>query len=274
MSERRTSRKTREARGAYRVNALGEKELRTLTRRIVRVAHPELIILFGSRVYGKPRPDSDLDVLVVMDKEGSHAERIVPFREFAKQFPVSLDIQARTPGEVTSRLEMGDEFMQRIVGQGQKVYSARAKNGVVRHVYTSLEKGRTQPMNNAPLVQEWVEKAEGDFNGAQMWARRKKHFYPDKMCWDCQQCVEKYLKAFLTRHRVEFQRIHDLDELLKLCLNVDTDFRLIKSELDKADVCQPKIRYPGASVTEEQAREELKATKVIRKFVRAKLGIP
>jgi HEPN domain-containing protein len=106
-----------------------------------------------------------------------------------------------------------------------------------------------------------------------MWSRRKAKLNPDKLCWDCQQCVEEYLKAFLTRHRVPFERTHKLDELHELCLKVDSDFRLIQDRLDSADICKPTIRYPGTSVTKEQAKEAFAAAKVIRKFVRAKLGL-
>jgi HEPN domain-containing protein len=128
-------------------------------------------------------------------------------------------------------------------------------------------------MDNAPLVQEWVEKAEGDFFTAQVLARYKKNLKADNLCWNCQQCVEKYLKAFLTRHRVSFERTHKLDVLYEACLHVDSDFRLIKNILDKADICPPNVRYPGSSVTEEMAREAFAATKQFRKFVRAKLGL-
>ncbi len=272
MTERRSHRRARQTSGTYHTANVHERDLKEITRRIVRAAHPEMIILFGSRVYGKPRPDSDLDVLVVMDKDGSRTG-LAPLKKLFPPLPVPLDIHARTPSEVTSRLEMGDDFMQTVVGRGQKLYAARAKNGFAKHLARSLEKGRTQPMDNAPLVLEWVELAEGDFAGAQMWARQKKNFRPEKLCWDCEQCVEKYLKAFLTRHRVKFERTHKLEELNALCLTADTDFRLIKTLVDKADICDPKIRYPGKSVTEEDARAAFAAMKQIRKFVRAKLGL-
>jgi len=42
-----------------------------LVQRIVRVAHPRRIILFGSAATGRMGPDSDLDVLVVMP-DGTH----------------------------------------------------------------------------------------------------------------------------------------------------------------------------------------------------------
>lgn len=273
MTERRSPRRARESATPYNAPKVSARDLKEITRRIVRAGHPEMVILFGSRAYGTPRSDSDLDLLVVMDKEGSHSERIASLKKLFADLPIRLDLHARTPAEVAQRLEMGDEFMQTIVGRGQKLYPMRAKNGFTRKVQTLLERGRTQPMSNAPLVQEWVEKAEGDFEGAKLWARRKANFRPEKLCWDCQQCAEKYLKAFLTRHRVVFERIHELDRLHELCLCVDSDFRLIKNQLDKADICDPRIRYPGKSVTEEDAREAFAATKEIQKFVRAKLGL-
>lgn len=273
MTERRSPRRAREAAAPYHAANVSARELKEITRRIVRAAHPEMVILFGSRAYGKPRPDSDLDLLVVMDKEGSHAKRIAPLKKLFPNSPIRLDLQARTPAEVTQRLEMGDEFMQTIVGRGQKLYPLRVKNGFSRQVQTVLERGKTQPMNNAPLVQEWVEKAEGDFITARLIARQRKSFLANNLCWNCQQTVEKYFKAFLTRHRVVFERIHELDKLHDLCLSVDSDFRLIKSLTDKADICDPRIRYPGKSVTDEDAREAFAAAKKIRKFVRAKLGL-
>lgn len=273
MTERRSPRRARETAALYKTRTLTERDLNKITRRIVRAAHPEMIIAFGSRVYGKPRPDSDLDLLVVVNPEGSRAQGAVSLEKLFPHSPVRLDIQARTPTEVTQRLEMGDDFMQMIVGRGQSLYSPRDKNGFANKFFAALEKGRTHPMDNAPLVLEWVELAEGDFLGAQMWSRKKKNFRPEKLCWDCEQCVEKYLKAYLTRHRVKFERTHNLEALHLLCLAADSDFRLIKTLLDKADICDPRIRYPGKSLSEEDAREAFIAAKAIRKFVRAKLGL-
>ena len=41
--------------------------LEEVVRRVVSVAEPERIILFGSAARGEVRPDSDLDLLVVKD---------------------------------------------------------------------------------------------------------------------------------------------------------------------------------------------------------------
>ena len=40
-----------------------------LAERIAQQFHPERIILFGSYAYGRPTPDSDVDLLVVLPFE-------------------------------------------------------------------------------------------------------------------------------------------------------------------------------------------------------------
>lgn len=44
-------------------------EIRKITEIIVREYSPDKIILFGSRARGDSRPDSDIDILVVSDRE-------------------------------------------------------------------------------------------------------------------------------------------------------------------------------------------------------------
>ena len=47
------------------------------------------------------------------------------------------------------------------------------------------------------LLDEWVDKAEADYKSAVALHRRRKEPLPDVVCYHCQQCVEKYLKAYL-----------------------------------------------------------------------------
>ena len=46
---------------------LEQATLDNIIKRIVEVAHPERIILFGSAARGDARPDSDVDLLVIKD---------------------------------------------------------------------------------------------------------------------------------------------------------------------------------------------------------------
>ncbi len=122
-------------------------------------------------------------------------------------------------------------------------------------------------------VAEWVQEAEADYKNARTIARRRKDRTPKSVCWLCQQCAEKYLKAFLIRHSQPFPFRHDLIELGNLCRAIDEDFRLIVTELEELNAYGPAFRYPGPTATMEDAQSALKAIKRMREFVRAKLGI-
>jgi HEPN domain-containing protein len=56
------------------------------------------------------------------------------------------------------------------------------------------------------LTAEWVEKAENDYRTAVVVLEEIAEPIVDTACFHCQQCAEKYLKAFLTEHQIEFPR--------------------------------------------------------------------
>ena len=84
--------------------------------------HPQRIILFGSHAYGRPTPDSDVDVLVVMPKSRRLGRRpSLKIREkIGADFPV--DILVRDPAFVESRLREGDTFIEEITAKGRVMY--------------------------------------------------------------------------------------------------------------------------------------------------------
>ena len=48
------------------MESVAEEVLPEIVRRLVDEFNPEEIILFGSRAWGRPKPDSDYDLLVVV----------------------------------------------------------------------------------------------------------------------------------------------------------------------------------------------------------------
>ena len=67
---------------------------------VVREFRPQRVILFGSRVYGQPRPDSDVDLLVVLPFEGSpvalmSAMLLSAYK--AMRSPFALELHPRRP---------------------------------------------------------------------------------------------------------------------------------------------------------------------------------
>jgi predicted nucleotidyltransferase len=104
--------------------------IQALCDRIVAEFRPERVILFGSHAYGVPRPDSDVDLLVILPFDEQPAYKAIEIVTRAvPRFPV--DLLARTPEQVTERLELGDFFMREVMERGKVLYEA-PHNGVDR----------------------------------------------------------------------------------------------------------------------------------------------
>lgn len=122
-------------------------------------------------------------------------------------------------------------------------------------------------------VNQWVEKAEDDLLGAAALARLRKKPLPDVVCFHCQQCAEKYLKAFLAHHGEDPPKIHDLLELLDSCVEKDPLLAALAGELLAINSYAVSARYPGASSTVAEAREALARARTVRRVLRKTLGL-
>jgi uncharacterized protein len=98
-------------------------QIRQLCTRITREFKPEKIILFGSHAYGRPTPESDLDVMVVMQFEGDPLEQAVTMLNRLNML-IPIDLLVRTPEQIQQRLEMGDSFIRDIIERGKVMYEA------------------------------------------------------------------------------------------------------------------------------------------------------
>ncbi len=126
---------------------------------------------------------------------------------------------------------------------------------------------------NGESLEEWIERAEEDYRQAQVALRQRKYPAYHTACFHSQQCGEKYVKAFLVRHGIKFRKVHDLNELQHLCVQVDPTFEMITKLLDVLYPYAVDVRYPGFKVFERDARDAVAAMKQVRKFVRARLGL-
>jgi predicted nucleotidyltransferase len=91
--------------------------------RIVSELKPEKIILFGSYAYGNPTPDSDVDLLVIMNTKAKEIDRYVAVSNllYPRQFPV--DILVKTPKEIEeASRKKGNFFLREILTKGKVVY--------------------------------------------------------------------------------------------------------------------------------------------------------
>jgi HEPN domain-containing protein len=123
------------------------------------------------------------------------------------------------------------------------------------------------------LTTEWLEKAEGDYATAERELRARRRPNYDAVCFHAQQTIEKYLKAFLQEHGVNFPKTHSLIELLEIALPFDESLELQRELLVQLERYAVRYRYPGESADKDEARTALRAARVVRIFIRQHLGV-
>lgn len=99
-------------------------KIRSFCNAVAKQFRPQKIILFGSYAYGKPTPDSDVDLLVIMPRTRYRGERMSVRIRHAVHRDFPMDLLVRTPADVAKRLRWKDCFMQEIVTKGQVMYEA------------------------------------------------------------------------------------------------------------------------------------------------------
>jgi HEPN domain-containing protein len=70
------------------------------------------------------------------------------------------------------------------------------------------------------LVRRWLSKADEDFAVAVQLLKEEGRFR-GVIAFHCQQTVEKYLKAFMVRHQIDFPKTHDIGRLLTSVAAID-----------------------------------------------------
>jgi HEPN domain-containing protein len=122
-------------------------------------------------------------------------------------------------------------------------------------------------------TREWVKYAEGDYDAACLLMRSRKKSTANAIGFHCQQSVEKYLKARLEEAGLAIPKIHLL-ALLKSLAPVEPLWMAFTPTARHLTSYAVEFRYPGHSVTRQDARKAMKDCRAIRKEVRASLGLP
>ena len=97
-------------------------EVRKIVEQLIKVYHPEKIILFGGAGRGKFGLDSDVDLLIIKkDTPLYGADRI---RELSRMIDrnIPVDLLVYRPDEFEKRLEMGDPFLKAVLKEGKVLY--------------------------------------------------------------------------------------------------------------------------------------------------------
>ncbi|MGP8322333.1 MAG: HEPN domain-containing protein [Methanosarcinaceae archaeon] len=125
------------------------------------------------------------------------------------------------------------------------------------------------PINQKEIlrrVRQWITYAEEDLVLAQ-YALNLSSGCPYRLiAYHAQQCAEKYLKAYLVFHLIDFPYSHDIQYLLKLCSGVANWANDLDDTKDLT-VFAVTARYPGSiEVTKDDAKKAIDlATQVKQK---------
>jgi len=102
---------------------LTEETLREVVDAIAERFDPEKIILFGSYAEGHPKPDSDLDLLVVMETAEPRHRRATPIRLLFRPMPCAMDILVYTPEEIAYWNGTVNHIITEALNTGRTVYA-------------------------------------------------------------------------------------------------------------------------------------------------------
>ncbi len=101
---------------------MSQNLLAEMTGQIVRRFNPEKIILFGSQARGDSRPDSDVDLLVILPGKVDRRRAAVEIRRALAGFPVAKDILVATPEEIERRGHLVGTVLREALRNGRVLY--------------------------------------------------------------------------------------------------------------------------------------------------------
>lgn len=91
-------------------------------------------------------------------------------------------------------------------------------------------------------IKNWLYRAREDLAVMKNLHSSNPEGFTSTICYHAQQTAEKYLKAFLVFHDVDFPRTHDVDFLLMECQKIDSEAFIIDfKSLTEFGV---SVRYP------------------------------
>jgi len=115
------------------------------------------------------------------------------------------------------------------------------------------------------FVQDWIAKAEDDLGVARTLLAQGSRFL-GAIAFHAQQASEKFVKAFLTHHQIEFPKTHSLKELLGLVARVDVQLAGSLRPSDTLSKFAVETRYPRGP--EPETWEEASAAVALAERVR------
>ena len=254
---------------------ISAKEIQTTCDDIVREFAPLQVILFGSYAYGTPpTEESDVDLFVVMDV--ADTERRDKRNEIQQRIPqrFPMDLLVRSPADIAYRVSHNDWFLREVIEKGSVLYDTENALPPMELAEDALvpiwEKNGT--LN--PLTQEKVQNAEDDWDTMLTLVQQAPRPLRDQICFHAQQCVEKYLKAWLQEANLRVPRTHNLNELLRLIVRTRPEWHAWRFDFERFKPHAVEVRYETYSATKADAEHAVRVCTEVRHAIRTTLQLP
>ena len=118
-------------------------------------------------------------------------------------------------------------------------------------------------------IEKWILKAENDLKIAKDEILTENPA-TDAICFHAQQCVEKYLKAYLSFIDKPFGKTHDIALLIELCIEDNKEFNSLYDMMaNKLTRYAVEITYPDDFYfpSLEEAKEAIEICEKVKQFV-------
>ena len=120
--------------------------------------------------------------------------------------------------------------------------------------------------DRATLVQGLIRKGDSDLADARRTLKSEGPY--DTACFHAQQACEKYLKAYLAWHEQTIPRTHDLEELQRLCVEMEPIPGLSTLDLTELTAYAVELRYDAEFwPPQPTAREAVLITEKVRRAI-------
>lgn len=190
---------------------------------------PLRIYLFGSRIWGEPKPWSDLDVCVI----ASNGQRNVLYEKLVKGGELhSMHVINRWREDTSQPLKV---FPIDILLTDKEGFEEKLSHpATVEHkIYYKGKLLYTQPNlkfeENRPMIQAettWINHAEEGLAMAIKAYEDTAHDFRISALLAAHQCVEMALSGYLAFYLKEPEKDHNILSLLARCFEIDPDFMM------------------------------------------------
>jgi HEPN domain-containing protein/predicted nucleotidyltransferase len=248
-----------------------QEQIDRMVPRIAKKFHPEQIILLGSQARGDAGPDSDIDLLVVMDFEGSKFDKRMEVARVVRGEALPVDIIITTPADFAWRKEVTGTIEWPAFREGKVFYDA----GISSARSNGRQRGKERSQIPAPdearlqVLREWLDKAENGLTAAAYILKLGKAAPADSICFHAQLCIEQYLKAVLVHRGRPVPKTHDIQDVMQSVPRARRPSLTTDEQRQLTDYATV-IDYPkaGLAISLPEARRAVAMARRVRREVR------